>query len=168
LFTGGIGTYVKVFAETHADVADKADGVVRVDGAQLRVRVVAEGGDLGLTQRGRIARSPPRCWSTKSSTTVASPTPTGWPKSSRSRLPTRVRAYSVAVAVFDLHATWQAIADLSNPVPMSVADDMMLALRRLAVLRVIGVLGHRSDVGPRERAGTRRPLARVGSPGTAR
>ncbi|MGH3855804.1 MAG: NAD-glutamate dehydrogenase [Pseudonocardiaceae bacterium] len=54
LFTGGIGTYVKAATETHADVADKANDAVRVDGGQLRVRVVAEGGNLGLTQRGRI------------------------------------------------------------------------------------------------------------------
>ncbi|MGH3798828.1 MAG: NAD-glutamate dehydrogenase, partial [Pseudonocardiaceae bacterium] len=54
LFNGGIGTYVKASAETHADVGDKANDAVRVDGAQLRVRVVAEGGNLGLTQRGRV------------------------------------------------------------------------------------------------------------------
>ncbi len=54
LFNGGIGTYVKAATETHADVADKANDAVRVDGAQLRVRVVAEGGNLGLTQHGRI------------------------------------------------------------------------------------------------------------------
>jgi glutamate dehydrogenase len=54
LFNGGIGTYVKAATETHADVADKANDSVRVDGAQLRVQVVAEGGNLGLTQRARI------------------------------------------------------------------------------------------------------------------
>ncbi|MGH3752789.1 MAG: NAD-glutamate dehydrogenase [Pseudonocardiaceae bacterium] len=54
LFNGGIGTYIKATTESHADVADKANDAVRVDGAQLRVRVVAEGGNLGLTQRGRI------------------------------------------------------------------------------------------------------------------
>ncbi len=54
LFNGGIGTYVKAATETHADVVDKANDAVRVDGAQLRVRVFAEGGNLGLTQRGRI------------------------------------------------------------------------------------------------------------------
>ncbi|MGH3831932.1 MAG: NAD-glutamate dehydrogenase [Pseudonocardiaceae bacterium] len=54
LFTGGIGTYVKAATETHPDVADKTNDAVRVDGGQLRVRVVAEGGNLGLTQRGRI------------------------------------------------------------------------------------------------------------------
>ncbi|MGH3874446.1 MAG: NAD-glutamate dehydrogenase [Pseudonocardiaceae bacterium] len=54
LFNGGIGTYVKAATETHADVGDKANDAVRVDGAQLRVQVVAEGGNLGLTQRGRI------------------------------------------------------------------------------------------------------------------
>ncbi|MPZ65535.1 MAG: NAD-glutamate dehydrogenase [Pseudonocardiaceae bacterium] len=54
LFNGGIGTYVKSSAESHADVGDKANDVVRVDGAQLRVKVIGEGGNLGLTQRGRI------------------------------------------------------------------------------------------------------------------
>jgi len=54
LFNGGIGTYVKAGTETHAEVGDKSNDAVRVDGAQLRVRVVAEGGNLGLTQRGRI------------------------------------------------------------------------------------------------------------------
>jgi glutamate dehydrogenase len=54
LWNGGIGTYVKAATETHADVGDKANDAIRVDGAQLRVRVVGEGGNLGLTQRGRI------------------------------------------------------------------------------------------------------------------
>ena len=54
LFNGGIGTYVKASTETHADVGDKANDAIRVDGTELRVRVVAEGGNLGLTQRGRI------------------------------------------------------------------------------------------------------------------
>ncbi|WP_432535437.1 NAD-glutamate dehydrogenase [Kineococcus arenarius] len=53
-WNGGIGTYVKASAESHAEVGDKANDAVRVDGAQLRVRVVGEGGNLGLTQRGRI------------------------------------------------------------------------------------------------------------------
>nr|WP_233345941.1 NAD-glutamate dehydrogenase [Saccharomonospora iraqiensis] len=54
LWNGGIGTYVKAETETHADVGDKANDAVRVDGGQLRTRVVGEGGNLGLTQRGRI------------------------------------------------------------------------------------------------------------------
>ncbi|MGY2127934.1 NAD-glutamate dehydrogenase [Blastococcus sp. SYSU DS0617] len=54
LFNGGIGTYVKAATESAADVGDKANDAVRVDGGQLRVRVVGEGGNLGLTQRGRI------------------------------------------------------------------------------------------------------------------
>ncbi|HWE91849.1 MAG TPA: NAD-glutamate dehydrogenase [Pseudonocardiaceae bacterium] len=54
LWNGGIGTYVKATTETHADVGDKANDAIRVDGAALRVRVVGEGGNLGLTQRGRI------------------------------------------------------------------------------------------------------------------
>ncbi|MEU2350569.1 NAD-glutamate dehydrogenase [Modestobacter sp. NPDC049651] len=54
LFNGGIGTYVKAATESHLDVGDKANDAVRVDGGQLRVRVVGEGGNLGLTQRGRV------------------------------------------------------------------------------------------------------------------
>jgi glutamate dehydrogenase len=54
LFNGGIGTYVKASTESALDVGDKANDGVRVDGAQLRVRVVGEGGNLGLTQRGRV------------------------------------------------------------------------------------------------------------------
>jgi glutamate dehydrogenase len=54
LWNGGIGTYVKASTETHADAGDKANDAVRVNGAELRCRVVGEGGNLGLTQRGRI------------------------------------------------------------------------------------------------------------------
>lgn len=54
LWNGGIGTYVKAAEETHADVGDKANDPVRVNGRELRARVVGEGGNLGCTQRGRI------------------------------------------------------------------------------------------------------------------
>src|SRR5215218_5905770 len=54
LFNGGIGTYVKASTESALDAGDKANDAVRVDGEQLRVRVVGEGGNLGLTQRGRV------------------------------------------------------------------------------------------------------------------
>ncbi|MGI5502181.1 NAD-glutamate dehydrogenase [Lentzea sp. CA-135723] len=54
LWNGGIGTYVKSSAESHADVGDKANDSIRVDGSELRVKVIGEGGNLGLTQRGRI------------------------------------------------------------------------------------------------------------------
>ncbi|MDT7566714.1 MAG: glutamate dehydrogenase, partial [Pseudonocardiales bacterium] len=54
LWNGGIGTYVKASTETHADAGDKANDGVRVDGGALRVRVVGEGGNLGLTQLGRV------------------------------------------------------------------------------------------------------------------
>jgi glutamate dehydrogenase len=55
LWNGGIGTYVKARAERHAEVGDKANDAVRVDAEKLRCRVVGEGGNLGFTQRGRIA-----------------------------------------------------------------------------------------------------------------
>ena len=54
LFNGGIGTYVKASTESALDAGDKANDAVRVDGRDLRARVVGEGGNLGLTQRGRI------------------------------------------------------------------------------------------------------------------
>jgi glutamate dehydrogenase len=54
LFNGGIGTYVKAAGESHDDVGDKANDGLRVDGGQLRCRVVGEGGNLGFTQLGRV------------------------------------------------------------------------------------------------------------------
>ncbi|MDQ0755748.1 NAD-glutamate dehydrogenase [Arthrobacter sp. B3I4] len=54
LYNGGIGTYVKASTETNAAVGDKANDAIRVDGRELRVKVVGEGGNLGMTQRGRI------------------------------------------------------------------------------------------------------------------
>ncbi|HET7476496.1 MAG TPA: NAD-glutamate dehydrogenase [Dermatophilaceae bacterium] len=54
LWNGGIGTYVKGSGESHADAGDKANDVLRVDGLDLRARAVGEGGNLGLTQLGRI------------------------------------------------------------------------------------------------------------------
>ena len=54
LWNGGIGTYVKSTSETHADVGDRANNALRVDGRELRCKVVGEGGNLGLTQLGRI------------------------------------------------------------------------------------------------------------------
>jgi glutamate dehydrogenase len=54
LWNGGIGTYVKASDETNADVGDRANDAIRVDGKDLRCRVVGEGGNLGFTQRGRV------------------------------------------------------------------------------------------------------------------
>ena len=54
LWNGGIGTYVKSARETNAEVGDKANDAIRIDGGLLRARVVGEGGNLGLTQLGRI------------------------------------------------------------------------------------------------------------------
>ena len=54
LWNGGIGTYVKASSESHAEVGDRANNGLRVNGNELRCRVVGEGGNLGLTQRGRI------------------------------------------------------------------------------------------------------------------
>ncbi|HHW1921600.1 TPA: NAD-glutamate dehydrogenase GdhB [Pseudomonas aeruginosa] len=54
LWNGGIGTYVKSSKETHADVGDKANDGLRVDGRELRAKVVGEGGNLGMTQLARV------------------------------------------------------------------------------------------------------------------
>ena len=54
LYNGGIGTYVKATYETHAQVGDKSSDAFRVNGNQLRCKVLAEGGNLGCTQNGRI------------------------------------------------------------------------------------------------------------------
>jgi glutamate dehydrogenase len=54
LYNGGIGTYVKSSKETHAAVGDRANDAIRVNGSELRCKVVGEGGNLGLTQLGRI------------------------------------------------------------------------------------------------------------------
>ena len=54
LWNGGIGTYVKASTETHAEVGDRANDALRVNGIELRCKIVAEGGNLGVTQRGRI------------------------------------------------------------------------------------------------------------------
>jgi glutamate dehydrogenase len=54
LWNGGIGTYVKSSMESHLDVGDKANDGVRIDASELRCRVVGEGGNLGITQLGRI------------------------------------------------------------------------------------------------------------------
>ncbi|MBF6186221.1 MULTISPECIES: NAD-glutamate dehydrogenase [Nocardia] len=54
LWNGGIGTYIKATDETNAEVGDKSNDPVRVNGKDLRVRVIGEGGNLGATARGRI------------------------------------------------------------------------------------------------------------------
>jgi len=56
-WNGGIGTYVKSSRETNVEVGDKANDSIRIDGGQLRCRVVGEGGNLGFTQLGRIEAS---------------------------------------------------------------------------------------------------------------
>ena len=54
LWFGGIGTYVKADHESHGDVGDRANDAIRVNGGELRCKVVGEGANLGLTQLGRI------------------------------------------------------------------------------------------------------------------
>lgn len=54
LFVGGIGTYIKAGSETHADVGDKSNDALRINGHELRAKVLGEGANLAITQRGRI------------------------------------------------------------------------------------------------------------------
>lgn len=54
LYNGGIGTYIKAVPESNEQVKDKANDLIRVNGRDLQVKVVAEGGNLGCTQLGRI------------------------------------------------------------------------------------------------------------------
>ena len=54
LWFGGIGTYVKASTETHAEVGDRSSDAIRVNGRDLRVKVIGEGANLGMTQAGRI------------------------------------------------------------------------------------------------------------------
>ncbi|GAA1789028.1 NAD-glutamate dehydrogenase [Nocardioides hankookensis] len=61
LWNGGIGTYVKGSAESHGDAGDKANDGIRVDGRDVRARSIGEGGNLGLTQQGRIEYSREGC-----------------------------------------------------------------------------------------------------------
>ena len=57
IWNGGIGTYVKASTESHADVGDRANDNLRVDGGELQCRVFGEGGNLGMTQKGRVEYS---------------------------------------------------------------------------------------------------------------
>ncbi len=54
LFNGGIGTYVKASSETNADVGDRTNDFCRINGGELRCKVVGEGGNFGFTQLGRV------------------------------------------------------------------------------------------------------------------
>ncbi|HEY4998846.1 MAG TPA: NAD-glutamate dehydrogenase domain-containing protein, partial [Usitatibacter sp.] len=53
-FNGGIGTYVKSSRQSNAEVGDRANDAIRVNGRELRCKVVGEGGNLGFTQLGRV------------------------------------------------------------------------------------------------------------------
>jgi glutamate dehydrogenase len=57
LWSAGIGTFVKSQSESHADVGDRTNDAIRINGEQLGCKVVGEGGNLGLTQSGRIEYS---------------------------------------------------------------------------------------------------------------
>ncbi len=55
MWFGGIGTFVKAPDESHAEVGDRANDALRINGDEVRAKVVGEGANLGVTQRGRIA-----------------------------------------------------------------------------------------------------------------
>ncbi len=54
IWNGGIGTFIKSSQESHTDVGDRTNDNIRIDGNELKALVVAEGGNLGLTQLARI------------------------------------------------------------------------------------------------------------------
>merc|ERR1712000_120857 len=54
IWNGGIGTYIKGSAERHSQVGDKANDSLRINGSEVRAKVIGEGGNLGVTQLGRI------------------------------------------------------------------------------------------------------------------
>ncbi|WP_269531886.1 NAD-glutamate dehydrogenase [Chitinimonas sp. BJYL2] len=54
LYNGGIGTYFKASTQSHAEAADRANDALRIDGKEIRARVIGEGGNLGFTQLGRV------------------------------------------------------------------------------------------------------------------
>ncbi|MDN3651382.1 NAD-glutamate dehydrogenase [Thalassotalea ponticola] len=54
IWNGGIGTYIKGSKESHAEVGDRANDVLRVNGSEVQAKVIGEGGNLGCTQLGRI------------------------------------------------------------------------------------------------------------------
>ena len=58
LYNGGIGTYVKATSQSHAEVGDRANDVIRINGSELRCKVVAEGGNLGLTPSSAASNTP--------------------------------------------------------------------------------------------------------------
>ena len=57
IWFGGIGTYIKSNAESHGAVNDHANDDIRVNASEVRARVLGEGANLGLTQRGRVQLS---------------------------------------------------------------------------------------------------------------
>ncbi len=57
IWNGGIGTYVKATTESQIDVGDRTNDAIRIDGNEVRARVIGEGGNLGLTQLGRVEYS---------------------------------------------------------------------------------------------------------------
>jgi glutamate dehydrogenase len=57
LWLGGVGTYVKASAEKSEDVGDRSNDNVRVEAADLQVKVVGEGANLGFTQKARVEYS---------------------------------------------------------------------------------------------------------------
>ena len=54
IWNGGIGTYIKASDESHAQVGDRANDALRINGRDVRAKIIGEGGNLGMTQRGRI------------------------------------------------------------------------------------------------------------------
>lgn len=57
IWNGGIGTFIKASYETHAEVGDRSNDAIRIDAPEVKAKVIGEGGNLGVTQLGRIEYS---------------------------------------------------------------------------------------------------------------
>src|SRR4029078_12239212 len=60
LFFGGIGTYIRAASESDEAAGDRANDAIRITGGQVRAKVIGEGANLGMTQRGRIEAAHPQ------------------------------------------------------------------------------------------------------------
>ena len=81
LFFGGIGTYVRASSESDEAAGDRANDAIRITGADLRCKVIGEGANLGMTQRGRIEAALAGIGSTPTPSTIP---PASIPPTSRS------------------------------------------------------------------------------------
>ncbi len=160
LWFGGIGTYVKASGETHGDVGDRANDELRVDAPELRAKVVGEGANLGLTQRGRIEFAPAAAAST--------PTPSTTPPASTAPT-TRSTSRScfgdvMARDGMDLEQRNRLLAEMTDEVGQLVLRDNYLQTQAISVAEAQGGGAARRPVA----ADPQRSSGRGGSTAQAR